>query len=117
MRRAARSMERNIPFVKRDGDGAGREAGIVCNSGVQRLRRRVKAVSLINLFREGSGNVVEMPARPSIQNQLQQIFVALPEQFHPRRFINAAALDADEPVLHRVDADADSVSAADAVRL
>ena len=107
--------EGHLALVQFDPDGPRGEPVEHVHGSPEGLGGRIVPVALVDLFRDGRRGLVEGAPRAAVENELQQELVALADERHGRRFVDPPALDAHEPVLHRVDADPDAVSAADPV--
>jgi len=83
---------------------------------LEHTRGDIVPVTLINLPRGGKRQLIEQLARAPVQNKLQKKRITGAEQLHARRLVNATRFDADETVFDQMQADADAVPAADAVR-
>ena len=110
-------VEENATFVQPDRNCASGKARHRFQRRQRRGGRQIEPVTLIYLKAYYAGDVVEQFARAPVEDELQQVLVASPKQFHAWRFVYAARFHAYEAVLHDMRANAHGMFTSNAVRI
>ena len=106
----------HVALVEAELDLAGDVLLRLVNKGGERLAQRCVPLAVIDQFAEGDGQLLLLVHGHLVEAERLKVFVSGVEDGSARRLVYAAALHADEPVLHDVQK-ADAVFAAQLVEL